>query len=522
MLDDYLQKIKNVLSVPYLKAVIYARYSSDMQRGESIDAQIRIMKDFAKKHNIIITAQYVDEAQSAKRDDREEFQRMIHESKNSDWQVVIVHKLDRFARNRYDSVNYRVLLRKNKKYLLSATEQLDDSPESVMLEAMIEAMAEYYSKNLSREVMKGLIENALKGKHCGGTPPLGYDIDPYKSYVINEFESRAIKLIFKRFLEGKSYNEIIAELNNAGYRTKKSRLFAKNSLHEILRNEKYTGAYVYNKMQSRDEFSGARSRHKYKPDDEIIKVEGVLPQIVSQEDFNRVQEAMSGRKRARTNNAKEQYLLTSKLICGECGGHFVGTRKFNSIGVKYISYVCSHKYNANYKCDNGGIRRDWLESNVLRTIKQQIQKFNCEYFEQIRMSYIDSISLNTEKEKQILRKEIEHTEKEIKRIVDVISSVNVESLMEKLQELEQKKSELNRQLQELNYVMDLGVSINEMKNLIKKAEKMLEKKEVPLKELIDLLVKKIVINKEDIQIYLNCFDEELLKENVDRPCIYKN
>lgn len=227
MLIDYLNKIKRIHNVNILKAAIYARYSSDMQRSESIDAQIRFVQNFAKQHNIVIIEQYIDEAQSAKRDNREAFQKMICDSKHSEWHIIIVHKLDRFARNRFDSANYRVILRKNKKYLVSALEQFDDSPESIMLETMIEAMSEYYSKNLAREVMKGLTENVIKGKHCGGVPPLGYELDSSKFYTINDLEAQSVKIIFNRFLEGKSYGEIINELNSLGYRTKRNRLFGK-------------------------------------------------------------------------------------------------------------------------------------------------------------------------------------------------------------------------------------------------------------------------------------------------------
>ena len=513
MIDDYLQKIKRNNNVSHLKAAIYARYSSDMQRSESIDAQIRLITDFAQRHNIVILEQYVDEAKSAKRDNREAFQRMISDSKTSDWQLVIVHKLDRFARNRYDSATYRVALRKNKKYLLSASEQLDDSPESLMLEAVIEAMSEYYSKNLSREVMKGLTENALHGKHCGGVPPLGYELDSSKFYKINEFESMAVKLIFKRFLEGRSYGEIIAELNALGFRTKKNRLFAKNSLYEILRNEKYTGTYVFNKMQSRDEISGSRSRHAYKTEDEIIRVHNVIPEIVSRVDYDAVQKILNSRKRVCNNNAKETYLLTSKVICGECGGHFVGKRNINAYGKKYVSYVCNRKGNANYKCENPSVNREWLEECIFKIVKNQIALFDDEYFENIRIAYSNSIGIDLEKEKKAIKKEIESVVREINRIAEVISVVNVQSLGEKLQYLEQKKLKCENQLLSLNNMPDADVSINEMKCLIKKAEQMLEENEIPKKELINLVVKKIVVNKDDIQIYLNCFN---LKEKLSR------
>ena len=195
-----------------------------------------------------------------------------------------------------DSVAYRVELRKNKKYLISTTEQFDDTPESCLMESM----AEFYSKNLARETMKGLTENALKAKHCGGTPPLGYELDALNFYKINEFEAQGVKLIYQWFLEGKSYTDIIAGINSLGYRTKRKRMFTRNSLYEILRNEKYTGTFVYNKMESRDEFTGARSRHKYKPESEIIKVENMIPEIISKEDWNNVQIILNSRKNAHT------------------------------------------------------------------------------------------------------------------------------------------------------------------------------------------------------------------------------
>ena len=182
MIENYLDKIKQRLNVVVLHAVVYTRYSSDMQRGESIDAQIRLIRKWSDEHSIVIDKIYADEAQSAKSDERKQFQQMIADSKKQkDWQLVLVHKLDRFARNRMDSAAYRVELRKNKKYLISTTEQFDDTPESCMLEGIIESMAEFYSKNLAREVMKGLTENALKGKTCGGTPPLGYDLNLFSS-----------------------------------------------------------------------------------------------------------------------------------------------------------------------------------------------------------------------------------------------------------------------------------------------------------------------------------------------------
>lgn len=507
MLIDYLNKIKRIHNVNILKAAIYARYSSDMQRSESIDAQIRFIQNFAKQHNIVIIEQYIDEAQSAKRDNREAFQKMICDSQHSEWHIIIVHKLDRFARNRFDSANYRVILRKNKKYLVSALEQFDDSPESIMLETMIEAMSEYYSKNLAREVMKGLTENVIKGKHCGGVPPLGYELDSSKFYTINDLEAQSVKIIFNRFLEGKSYGEIINELNSLGYRTKRNRLFGKNSIYEILRNEKYTGTYVFNKMQSRDEITGSRSRHRYKTDDEIIRIENVIPAIISKDDFFRVQAILNSRKNAYSNNAKEIYLLSGKIICGICGSHFTGRRSFNPKGKKYVTYTCINKSNANYKCDNSCVNRDWLENIVVEAVREFIRKFNIKYIEQIRKSYIDDIQFQINKEQKSIEKELNNIDSEINKLLDILTLVNSEMVVERIQRLETKKVNLKRDLNQIRNVSDLKITFEKINCLISKAEQMLEEKEVQFKELIDLVVKKIEIDKENIRIYFNCLDE---------------
>ena len=171
---------------------------ADAQTDEhSNGAQVRAIREFAKGHNIIIVDQYIDRARSATTDDRPAFQQMIEDSAKGNFEIVLVHKLDRFARNRNDSSVYRLKLHKNKVKLLSVMEPLDDErPESIILQSTLEAMAEYYSINLAREVRKGMKENALKAKHTGGRPSLGYDVDRVtKELVINENEAAAVRLI---------------------------------------------------------------------------------------------------------------------------------------------------------------------------------------------------------------------------------------------------------------------------------------------------------------------------------------
>lgn len=340
-----------------LKAVAYARFSSDLQREESIDAQIRAIKQFAEQNGYALQKVYADRGISGTTDNRPQFQAMIEDVKNSDISAVIVHKFDRFARNRADSAIYRRELERQGVKLLSVLENFDDSPESVILQSVIEGYNEYYSKNLRREVMKGLKENALSCRHTGGTPCLGYDVDKSTmKLVVNEWEAEAVKLIFKLYIEGFGYSHIINELNKKGYKTKRGAAFGKNSLYEILRNEKYAGVYVYNLSASKNTL-GKFNRHKSKPDDEVIRIDGGVPQIISKENFQKVQQIMTARKRkTAVFRAKQEYLLSGKIICGECGCSYAGnSRKPNATHPLYVSYRCT-KRNGKIKCKNPEIQ----------------------------------------------------------------------------------------------------------------------------------------------------------------------
>ena len=209
------------------------------------------MNQFCRQQHWQVVATYTDEARSATTDNRPQFQKMIADSSKGMFDIVLVHKLDRFSRDRYDSAIYKKRLKKNNVQLCSVLERIDDSPESIMMESVLEGMAEYYSRNLGREVMKGMKETALQCKHTGGCPPLGYDVGEDRKLIINKHEAEAVKIIFEMYAEGHGYGAIIACLNEHGYTTKRGHIFGKNSLYEILSNEKYTGVFVFNRAASK-------------------------------------------------------------------------------------------------------------------------------------------------------------------------------------------------------------------------------------------------------------------------------
>jgi site-specific DNA recombinase len=345
----------------------YCRYSSDNQREESIHAQRRAIEDFCEKNNMTLVNVYIDEALSATNDDREQFLKMIEDSASRRFGAVIVHKLDRFARNRYDSAFYKKRLKDNGVKLISVLEPLDDSPESIILESVLEGMAEYYSKNLSREVRKGMGENAQNAVHNGGIPALGYDIDENKKHVLNEREAESIRFIFEKFLEGWSYRRIAEELNAMGYRSKLGRPFKAGSITDLLINEKYTGVYVFNKRAKKG------TNRIYKDDSEIVRIDGAVPQIVDKETFQKVQEKLKANRRGPRIKQDRVYLLTGSIYCGLCGKTYNGNSYVYGRGnVKNYTYACSTHQKSRHDCTGKTVRKDLIEAFVLDQIKEHV------------------------------------------------------------------------------------------------------------------------------------------------------
>ena len=328
-----------------MRGVIYARYSSDNQREESIEGQIRENTAFARKNGIDIVATYIDRAYSAKTDNRPEFQRMIKDSGKKSFDVVIVWKLDRFSRNRYDSAKYKAMLKKNDVRVISATEAISEGAEGIILESVLEGMAEYYSADLAEKVTRGMTENALKCRFNGGTVPFGYMIDEEQHYQINPAQAPLVIEMFRRYAGGESITEIIEDLNARGIRTSRGNRFNKNSLARIFSNRRYIGEYAY----------------------KDISVPDAIPAIISKGIFDRVAIRMGQNKHA-TGKAKapEKYLLTTKLFCGTCHSMFVGDSANKPNGVIYRYYKCASA--KRHECDRKALRKDWTENIIIEKI----------------------------------------------------------------------------------------------------------------------------------------------------------
>lgn len=436
------------MSITIHRVAQYARFSSDNQRTESIDAQLRAMNQFCKQQHWQVVATYTDEARSATTDNRPQFQQMIADSGKGIFDIILVHKLDRFSRDRYDSAIYKKRLKKNNVQLCSVLERIDDSPESIMMESVLEGMAEYYSRNLGREVMKGMKETALQCKHTGGCPPLGYDVGEDRRLVINQHEAEAVKAIFEMFAEGYGYSAIADYLNEHGYTTKRGRIFGKNSLYEILNNEKYTGVFVFNRAAAKSD--SKRNNHAYKTNDNIIRVPGGCPEIISKSLFEKVQRIKaSNRRNTGRYHSKEFYLLTGKVYCGVCGKRIQGNLRFSGERKnRHCTYRCDEPKQL---CKNKENNKDYLDAYVADLLRQKI--FNKAALRR-RINavnkYITSYNAEFDERYESIKTELDEVTVALSNItVAVEKGVLTDAIIERSEALEQRKSVIQAQLAEL-------------------------------------------------------------------------
>lgn len=486
------------------KVALYARFSSDNQRSESIDAQLRAMEAYCRQHNYEIFGTYIDEAKSATSDRRPSFQQMIADSATRAFQIVLVHKLDRFARNRYDSAIYKRELRKNGVSVCSVLENLDNSPESIVMESVLEGMNEYYSQNLAREVMKGMRENALQGKHTGGIPPLGYDIDPVtKKMILNAQEAEAVKLIFSMYAKGEGYGAILDALEAHQYKTKRGEPFKKNSLHTILSNAKYRGLYFYNRSASRSP-AGTRNNHATKAASEMIIIEHGCPQIIDDNTFSIVQARLADRRHGGRIHAKYNYLLSGKVYCMECGRSMVGNSRLSGRNKRrYITYRCPSHHGA---CSNKEINSQYLEAYVIALMKKEL--FSPSAMKKIMQQIIAHNAKDEDivaQQRATLQEALDQTALSLRRVVDAIEEGLISSaLVARLHELEQEKTDLELQLAKLHPVSQKEALSVDPQLILQQFQEVKETPASPaFKALLQDYLDKIEIGSYNLKITLN-------------------
>ena len=305
---------------------------------------------------------------------RPAFREMISHAQKRErpFEIILVWKLSRFARNREDSILYKSLLRKRGISVLSINEQVDESPAGHLLEGIIEVIDEFYSINLAQDTIRGMRENASRGFFNGGQPPLGYKrVKVTVGAVVKsklepqEGEEAIVRRIFRRALEAQGGKAIARELNADGLRTRTGKHFSTTAINSVLRNEVYTGALIWNKK--RNQIDKAT-----KAPVEVIRTSECHRALVSREDFERVSQLLKERRPTSSHprTVSSQYLLSGVLYCGKCSSSMIGTWAKSG---KYFYYGCNtcHKKGKEV-CDLPMINKGKLERFVVDRIRENI------------------------------------------------------------------------------------------------------------------------------------------------------
>ena len=453
-------------------AVIYARYSSDNQTEQSIEGQLRVCKQYAENNDILILNTYIDRAMTGTNDNRPDFQQMIKDSAKKEFQYILVYKLDRFSRNKYEMAKYKKILKDNGAKILSAMENIPETPEGIILESLLEGMAEYYSVELSQKVRRGLNETRLKGNFIGGTVSYGYKVENHK-ILINEEQAENVRFIFKQYSIGTYVKDIISMLNDRHiYHNGKP--FEKNTIYYMLKNEKYIGIY----------------RHE----DKIYT--NMYPQIVDEEVYEIVRQKVDANKYGK-RSTDTMYLLKNKLKCGYCGMPIsaeCGTAR-NGTRVHYYKCLGRKKNNG---CNKSMLKKDIFENFIIENIIQILK--SPKHFDYIIDSLlkIQNQQLGTNPILDSLLKEQKQIEKSLSNIMTAIEQGIINNTTNKrMKELETQQEEIDKRILIEQSKNNIKLSRDEIANHFEKALRL------ESKILIDYMIKEIKVFEDKIIIQFN-------------------
>lgn len=452
-------------------AVIYARYSSDSQTEQSIEGQLRVCEEYAQKNNILILNTYIDRAMTGTNDNRPDFQRMIKDSSRKEWNFILVYKLDRFSRNKYESAIHKKTLKDNGVKVLSAMENIPDTPEGIILESLLEGMNVYYSAELSQKVKRGMRETRLKGFYQGGGLPYGYKVVDRK-VVIDETKAETVRFMYDSYSKGVTVKTMIAELTAKGI-LYKGKPFAPNTVYGILGNEKYSGSY--------------------RKDDEII--DNIYPQLIPTDTYQKVREKAEKNKFGK-RSVKTVYLLRHKVKCGYCGRPISAETGTARNGEVKRYYKCIGRKKDNNGCIKTQIPKEFLEEFVSNVIIEKL--IDTQNIDTIIAEIMRRQNLNENSNLKMLSNEKSRVDRALDNLVTAIENgITSNTTNKRLHDLEKQQEEIERQI--LIERSKTVVKLNERD--IRQYYEQALRLEMPM--LINFLVKEIVLYNDKIEIYFN-------------------
>lgn len=493
-------------------AVAYGRFSSNNQREESIDAQFRAIREYCKKENIELIAEFKDEAISGKTDDREDFQNMISQLLKGNLNVdyVLVHKFNRFARNKYDSALYKKKLKDAGIKVISVSQKIDETPEGELLEGFLETIDQYYSANLAVEVRKGLRENALKGKHAGGQVLFGYSLDKDGYYVPNE-NAKIVRRIFEEYAAGVPKTEICERLNAEGYRNQRGRKFNTRTIYDLLRNPKYIGIYIYTIDRK-----------------ETIRLEDVIQNPpIDRNLWEQVQKlCQEGSARGRYRQKKRSYLLTGKTFCEECGCQISGggSKRSGGNGKGKLNYYykCVGKSKYRNGCKNPSINKDWVEPRILQTVLNTVMdEQQVKYLAKLAFTELEAMRDTPVISTAQLKKELSQILTRQERLTDLYLDGGMDKAMldEKNGELQRRKYQIEDELEKRKHIANSeDVTEKDIEDFIKAFVEDIKKSpdltdDEFMRVMFHTFIDKVFVSKEKITVHIRT-DFSLMSETV--------
>ena len=458
-------------------AVIYARYSSDKQTEQSIEGQLYDCYNYAKANNITVIGEYIDRAMTGRNDDRPDFQRMIADSAKHTFELVLVWKLDRFARSTEDAAYNRGKLKRNGVRLLSIKEDFGEGAASELMEHVMESFNEFYSADLREKTIRGMHQSALKCQSTGGQIPIGYKIEG-KKYVIDEATRFIPETVFRMYAEGNRLSDIARHLNEKGYRTRLGKKFTTGSFYTMLSNEKYIGVYKYGD----------------------VRIEGGYEAMIDPVMFDAVQKKLiENKKRAPKLSERENFFLTGKLFCGHCGEPMNGMSG-NSTKGKHLYYRCNgvRKHTG---CDKKTERKEELENEIINAIKGAFE--NCDP-EELTRKVIENYEKHSRPADQVkaMKAELQKLTKKIDNVVNAIAEMGGnETLYTQLRQLTEQKEQKESEIRIAEHKADDMPTVELVKkilDLIQNADTMTDEgKQI----LINGAVSRIYVYDDSLDIY---------------------
>ena len=465
-----------------MNIVIYARYSSERQTEQSIEGQLKECYGYAKRNGYHVVGEYIDRALSGTTDRRSEFLRMIADGEKKLFDAVLVYQYDRFARNRYDSAVYKAKLKKNGIRVLSARENISEDASGVLMEAVLEGMAEYYSVELSQKIRRGMTINAEKCICTGGNVALGFCVDSEKRFQLDPNTAPVVRRIFEMYASGSSMAEIIRYLNAQGIKTSRGNEYNKNSINRILRNKRYTGVYTFKGTETPDG----------------------LPRIVSDDLFYEAQDMINKKKKAPARaKAYESYILSTKLFCGYCNAAITGVSASGHTGQKYRYYQCVTN-RRDKSCKKKSVNKAYIEDLVVENTRALLTAPNIKLIakEVVRLCEQEKDTENLKRLKKLLVENEKATENLLKALESgQIADVLTERILQKKNE----HTELERMILEESASHPMP-TVQEVRFFLNQFRKGNVNDEKYRQALVDTFVRKIYLYDDKMTILYNTQD----------------